>query len=194
MQNHKNGIGPQSVIAIRKNGRMEPALCSGSLGEFAPTTEVGRPDKAAGSWPGGGRSTPVGVGEKSAAARRQLNYGPHVAKTILVVDDEVAVRRLFRIALSGEGFEVLEAGNGQEALNLVLRAVPAVILLDLVMPGVEGIETLVALRRLGVTSKIVAMSGKPQYLSAAKLIGADEALLKPISIDELKATVRGLLE
>jgi DNA-binding response OmpR family regulator len=109
------------------------------------------------------------------------------------VDDDPSVRNLFRIILSEEGFEVRQAGNGQEALRSVEAVEPALIILDLVMPDVEGIETLVALRRRGTRSKIIAISGKPQYLSAAKLIGANEALLKPIGVADLVATVHALL-
>ena len=116
-----------------------------------------------------------------------------MVKTILIVDDDVAVRRLFRAVLNQEGFDVAEAGDGQEALDAVRASEPALIVLDLVMPTVEGIETLVALRKDGVKSKIIAVSGIPQYLSAARLMGADAALLKPISIDELVTTVRSLL-
>jgi two-component system KDP operon response regulator KdpE len=116
-----------------------------------------------------------------------------VAETILVVDDDASVRKFLRVVLEEAGYSVVEASNGKEALQEVGQREPNLILLDLVMPDVEGIETLVGLRRKGITAKIVVISGKAEYLGAAKLIGADAVLLKPVGYAELTRLVQTLL-
>ena len=67
--------------------------------------------------------------------------------TILVVDDEPQIRRVLRMTLSGNGYEVVEAGNGEQAVDTVLRERPSLVLLDANLPGISGLETCSRIRR-----------------------------------------------
>jgi len=117
---------------------------------------------------------------------------------ILIVDDEPCIRTLLRRFLEMEGHTVSEATDGDEALK-AYRADPAdLVLMDIVMPGKEGIETIMQMCREFPQAKIVAISGgglnRPQnYLQIAEQLGAKRTLTKPFSREELLAAVRELL-
>jgi two-component system cell cycle sensor histidine kinase/response regulator CckA len=115
--------------------------------------------------------------------------------TILVVDDEAAIRQLFEQLLTGEGYEVLSATNGAEALQIVRGRHLDLVITDLVMPESEGIETIHAIRSEQPSLKIIATSGafEGRFLRAAALLGACATLLKPIGRDQLLSTVRRVL-
>jgi CheY-like chemotaxis protein len=82
-----------------------------------------------------------------------------VSGRVLVVDDEVHVRRVLRDFLTTVGDEVATAASGTEALELVPTFQPDVVLVDMVMPGLSGVEVLDALRRAGVTVPVILISG-----------------------------------
>jgi signal transduction histidine kinase/CheY-like chemotaxis protein len=115
--------------------------------------------------------------------------------SILVVDDETGIRQLFEQLLAGEGYEVLCATNGAEALEIVRGRHLDLVITDLVMPESEGIETIRAIRIEQPNLKIIAASGvfEGQFLQAAALLGACATLLKPIGRDQLLSTVRRVL-
>ncbi len=118
---------------------------------------------------------------------------------ILVVDDERAIRDLLRTALEGAGYAVTEAASGVEALAQVAAAAPDMVLIDIVMPEMDGIETIRRLRAEAPGLRIVALSGGgthgfPDYLRYAQMLGADDALAKPISLKQMVARVATLLE
>ena len=112
--------------------------------------------------------------------------------TILVVDDEPGIRQLFEQLPTGEGYEVLTATNGAEALEIVRQRHLDLVFTDLVMPESEGIETIRAIRIEQPNLKIIAASGafEGQFLQAAALLGACATLLKPIGGDQLLSMVR----
>ncbi|HXQ53540.1 MAG TPA: response regulator [Stellaceae bacterium] len=117
---------------------------------------------------------------------------------ILLVDDNAELRRTVGRMLTASGHEVLEAGNGNEAMRHLEGAAPALVITDLIMPGKEGIETIIDIRRRGIVTKILAMTGsdpadKGIYLDAASKLGADAVLRKPFRAAELKAIVDRLL-
>lgn len=114
-------------------------------------------------------------------------------KKILVVDDNDGVRRVMCEMLRAEGYLIESAASGAEALEAVRRSEPDAIVLDLVMPDMEGVEAIGALRREGVRSRIVAVSGMSYLLEAAKRAGADEVLLKPMRPEELVAAIERVL-
>ena len=120
---------------------------------------------------------------------------PRSAYTILVVDDEPGVRYLLRNILTGVGYQVLEAKDGREAVRLVEASAVDLAIIDLVMPGQEGIETIQYLHRARPQLKIIAISGKSesQVLSAAEHLGAHASFCKPIQADELLHAVAGVL-
>src|SRR5438874_861552 len=113
---------------------------------------------------------------------------------ILIADDDQAIRALFRTALEREGFSVLIASNGRRAMQLVRSAPVAVMLLDLNMPGVDGIATLRELRAdPGLrTLPVILVTGSTT--EADRIIGldrgADDVVVKPVSVAELVARVR----
>lgn len=118
--------------------------------------------------------------------------------TILIIDDDQALRDSLRRTLRREGYTVLEAAEGGEGLK-VLKSHPVdVVLVDLFMPGKEGLETIGELRRSHPGIKIIAMSGGGKkghmdVLKAAKLMGARRVLAKPFTREELIDTVEQLL-
>jgi CheY-like chemotaxis protein len=125
------------------------------------------------------------------AGRDRLAMGT----TVLVADDEAEVRDLVRQILEPYGFKVHDANNGYEVLDNVERSHIDILILDLVMPGMEGIETLRKLRVRRPELKILAISGVfgGSYLACAKHLGANAALKKPFSCDALVSEVRALL-
>lgn len=118
--------------------------------------------------------------------------------TILIVDDDDALRALLRRVLVRAGYSVLEAANGRAALEH-LRAQPVDLMItDLFMPQQDGLETLLALRRMNVRLPVIAMSGggsAAQYdmLRTASLFGAARVLMKPFRVEEVLAAINELL-
>ena len=113
---------------------------------------------------------------------------------VLVVDDEAQIRRALRTALSGHGYRVDVAEDGEAALSELASHVPDVLLLDLVMPGVDGFEVLRQTRAWSKMPIIVlsARGGERDKVRALDL-GADDYLTKPFSMQELLARVRAVL-
>jgi CheY-like chemotaxis protein len=111
---------------------------------------------------------------------------------ILVVDDNSGIRSLLHSILESGGYKVAEASNGRVAIEHLHNHHADLVLMDLVMPEQEGIETIKQLRRVLPELRIVAMSGAfgGDYLKVAKLSGASDALLKPFGIDEVLECVK----
>jgi len=114
---------------------------------------------------------------------------------ILIIDDDRQMRRLLIRILKGAGHTVREADNGRSGIELFRRQRPALVISDIVMPDMEGIETIQTLRRDGPTVPIIAISGGsgPNYLRMSIELGATAALEKPFAADELLALVEQLL-
>ena len=105
---------------------------------------------------------------------------------------------MLRIILEREGYEVTDAPNGKWALALLVDAPADLVIIDIIMPVKEGIQTIIELRRDYPDLKIIAISGggyvsAQQYLVSAVEFGADCTLAKPISRADLLQTVRELL-
>lgn len=115
------------------------------------------------------------------------------AKTILVVEDDPALRRLFTTALGLAGYEVLEAPNGYEALHLVDRRPPDLIVLDLLLPGFGGLGVQKELGQRAVSKDIpiVIVTGSIRELDHLPVACV---LRKPVDPDALVETVRKCLE
>ena len=112
------------------------------------------------------------------------------AKKILIVDDQEMIRKLVKMTLSGQAFEVLEAKNGAEALVIAQKQIPDVIILDVMMPGeLNGIEVCKQLREIPVTkeSVILMLSAKTQAVDKEEgmFAGATDYLVKPFSPEYL---------
>jgi two-component system, OmpR family, KDP operon response regulator KdpE len=113
---------------------------------------------------------------------------------ILIVDDEPQIRRALRLTLSGRGYEVMEAKNGQEAIETVLRERPDVILLDVNMPDMSGLEVCRKIRRSfeGPILMVTVRNTEADKIAALDS-GADDYIVKPFSVGELLARIRATL-
>ena len=110
---------------------------------------------------------------------------------VLVVDDETSIRRYLRAALTAQGLTVYEAANGQEALNAVIANRPDIIILDLGLPDIDGIEVTRQLREWSQTPIIILSVREAEQDKIAALdAGADDYLTKPFSTGELMARMR----
>jgi two-component system KDP operon response regulator KdpE len=110
---------------------------------------------------------------------------------VLVVDDENAIRRYLRTALTAQGFTVYEAANGEEAVNAVLINRPDIIILDLGLPDFDGIEVTRRLREWSQTPIIILSVREAENDKIAALdAGADDYLTKPFGTGELMARMR----
>jgi two-component system KDP operon response regulator KdpE len=110
---------------------------------------------------------------------------------ILVIDDERAIRRYLRTSLVGHGHEVLEAGTGQAGLDAVLARKPDLIVLDLGLPDMDGVEVTRRLREWSTTPIIIlSVRDREDDKVAALDAGADDYLTKPFGIGELLARIR----
>jgi DNA-binding response OmpR family regulator len=117
--------------------------------------------------------------------------------TILLIDDEESVRSLFQVALERAGYRVLTAENGQHGLRLLEHQEVDLILVDIFMPGMDGLELIPLLRKTRPATKIIAISGgsgRRNYLDMAKHLGADDTLKKPFSLQELLHAVSSQLK
>lgn len=113
---------------------------------------------------------------------------------VLVVDDERAIRRLLRFSLTAHGHTVYEATNGQQALQAVVDYRPDIIILDLGLPDMEGIEVTRRLREWTQTPIIILSVRQHETDKIAALdVGADDYLTKPFSAGELLARMRVVL-
>lgn len=114
--------------------------------------------------------------------------------TILVVDDEPQIRRVLQAALSSNGYDVIEARNGKEAITAVLREHPDLILLDVNMPGMSGFEACSKIRTsFGGPIIMVTVRDAEQDKVVAFDSGADDYVVKPFGISELLARIRAAL-
>jgi len=113
--------------------------------------------------------------------------------TILIIDDEVLVRVLLRSALEEVGYEVTEAANGREGLELYRQRPMDLVITDIVMPELNGLDMLLELPREFLHAKVIAISGaggEKNVLDVAKLLGARQTFRKPFSMPHLLGAVR----
>ncbi len=116
------------------------------------------------------------------------------AATILVVDDEPQIRRVLRATLSSRGYVIIDAKTGEEGIELVRKDKPDLVLLDVNMPGMGGLEACREIRR-GSNAPIIMLTVRNAERDkvAALDAGADDYVVKPFGIEELLARVRAAL-
>ncbi len=118
----------------------------------------------------------------------------HQRENILVVDDDPGIVSFLRKGLIYEGFNVATAGSGSEALEMVRRREPDLVILDIMMPGIGGIEVSKRLRQAGdIPILMLTAKGTVADRVAGLNSGADDYLVKPFAFDELVARVKALL-
>jgi len=113
---------------------------------------------------------------------------------ILVVDDEPLYLRLLKVNLDPEGYEVITASNGEEALELTSTKNPDLVILDVMMPKLDGITTCERIRQFSnVPIIMLTARGEEQDRVRGLNVGADDYVVKPFSVTELVARVRAVL-
>jgi two-component system, OmpR family, KDP operon response regulator KdpE len=123
-----------------------------------------------------------------------VTESPEAQSTVLVIDDEPQLRRALQSVFSQRGYGIMLAASGEEGLAAVATRAPDVIVLDLMLPGISGIETARAIRRMTSTPILVlSVKGGDEDKIRALDEGADDYLTKPFSTGELLARIRALL-
>jgi len=116
-----------------------------------------------------------------------------MSATILVVDDEESIRRLYQFELMDEGYNVILAADGQEALQKVEQENPDLVILDIRMPKVDGIEFLDRFTQTGQKLPIIINSAYTDYRMDITTWAAETYMVKSSDLSELKAEVKKLL-
>jgi two-component system KDP operon response regulator KdpE len=113
--------------------------------------------------------------------------------TVLVVDDEPQILRALRVNLAARSYDVVTASTGREALDAAARHHPDLVVLDLGLPDMDGVEVIRGLRGW-TTVPIIILSGRSQSMAKVQALdaGADDYVTKPFNVDELLARVRAV--
>ena len=116
-------------------------------------------------------------------------------RTILVVDDEAAQRELLGGFLESRGFTVAVAASAEDALEIIRRDPPDMVLLDVRLPGMSGIEALAEIRKLAERLPVLLITAYADLRQAVSAMkgGADDYLTKPLDLDELEAAISDAL-
>lgn len=114
---------------------------------------------------------------------------------VLVVDDEPAILRFLRTSLRVENYDIVETETGEAALAEIRRRAPDLVLLDLGLPGVDGLEVIRRVREAGSVVPIIVLTSRTDEAGkvAALDLGADDYVTKPFGMDELQARIRAAL-
>jgi two-component system KDP operon response regulator KdpE len=120
-----------------------------------------------------------------------MNDAPPLKSTVLVVDDELQIRRLLRVCLEANGYRVVEAATGQEGIQQAAQCRPDVVILDLGLPDLDGVTVLKRLREWSrVPVVVLSVRDRDEDKIAALDHGADDYVTKPFSTGELLARLR----
>jgi CheY-like chemotaxis protein len=111
-------------------------------------------------------------------------------KRILLVDDEESIHLLYREELEEEGYEVHSALSGEEALEKLKIVKPDLVILDINMPGMNGIDALRRIKEINPTLKVILSSAYQEFKQDLASWASDEYIVKSSNLDELKAAVR----
>ena len=124
----------------------------------------------------------------------RLKYSRRTKKKIMLVDDDSAIRQMLARLLAGEGYEVLLAVNGREAVQVVRLTEIDLVLLDLNMPGMDGWETYEQLASESPLLPIIVITARPNQSFTALAAGIGALLEKPLDLPKLFLTIRDLLD
>ncbi len=115
-------------------------------------------------------------------------------KRILIVDDNLMMRRLIRNVFREDNYIIKEARNGMEGLKLIDKDSYDLVITDIVMPEMEGIEFIIRLKKNFPKTKIIAISGgQPYYLYMAKKLGIDAIFTKPLNQSDFVSMVKNII-
>lgn len=112
--------------------------------------------------------------------------------SILIADDDEIYQTLIKAHLDRMGFDVLVESSGKNVISQIRLNQPVACLIDIVMDDKEGIETIMEIADLPNKPKIIAISSHRNYLDMARMLGADDCLMKPITPDDLGTALSGL--
>ncbi|MDD2444367.1 MAG: response regulator [Desulfotomaculaceae bacterium] len=115
---------------------------------------------------------------------------------VLIADDQAGIRHVLSEVFSGDGYLVETASNGIEALKKVAANPPLLILLDMKMPFLNGLETLAELRKIARDVPVVMMTayGEMDFLAEVQELGVRHYINKPFDLDEVRYLIKGLIE
>ncbi|USL45108.1 response regulator [Priestia megaterium] len=115
-----------------------------------------------------------------------------LAEKILIVDDQYGIRILLTEVLQKEGYTTFQAANGFQAIDITKEQAPDLVLLDMKIPGMDGIEILKRLKQHDETIKVIIMTayGELDMIQEAKDLGALTHFARPFDIDEIRKVVR----
>ena len=114
---------------------------------------------------------------------------------VLIVDDQNGIRVLLTEVFGSDGYKTYQASNGRLALEIMRRDRPDVVLLDMKIPGMDGLEILKQIKKIDAGVKVIMMTayGELDMIKEATECGALMHFTKPFDIDELRSAVRGVL-
>ncbi|MDQ0218533.1 response regulator [Peribacillus cavernae] len=118
-----------------------------------------------------------------------------MAGKILIVDDQFGIRILLNEVLNKEGYNTFQAANGVQALDIVTKHSPDLVLLDMKIPGMDGIEILKRMKQLDPDIRVIIMTayGELDMIQKAKDLGAMTHFAKPFDIDDIRKAVKDYL-
>lgn len=137
------------------------------------------------SWDGASIYIPVRI-------QTIVRGGIHMAEKILIVDDQFGIRILLNEVLQKEGYETYQASNGAQALEIVDRYSPDLVLLDMKIPGMDGIEILKRMKQKDPDIRVIIMTayGELDMIQEAKELGVLTHFAKPFDIDDIRNAVK----
>jgi two-component system, OmpR family, response regulator len=124
-----------------------------------------------------------------------MNTNPLKNVRILLVDDEPHILQFLELGLANEGFEIRTASDGMEAVNLAAEFEPQVVILDVMMPGIDGFEVCRMLKKSGQNVAVIMLTAKDEIDDRVRglTLGADDYVVKPFSFEELLARIHARL-
>ena len=120
-------------------------------------------------------------------------------KSVLVVDDEPGMREMVKQLLLNEGYHVLEASNGKHAMEFLKNETLELVITDIIMEEMDGVEIILEIRENYPDVKIIAMSGgnkisSEDYLESASELGTDRIFTKPFALSDMLNAIKELIE